>query len=158
MCLGPALGRAYFEGEGAADHGVEDDSAAPQVDLQSIVSFSCDHFGSGVAGTSTGSLEFFLLCWLGSRRSAFTLILVLDVEGRPFLLGWHLLVGVGKSKIHNFDVLFRIEQHVLRLEIAVHNAQPVQIVDSIDDLMEEAASLALSQSRWVGGYFFCSAM
>lgn len=37
----------------AADHGVEDDSAGPDVSWQSVVVFAGDHLGCGIARTPT---------------------------------------------------------------------------------------------------------
>ena len=42
-----------FEGEVTDEHCVEGYAAGPDVDVETVVSFACYHFGSGVAGGST---------------------------------------------------------------------------------------------------------
>ena len=70
-----------LEGQGAADHGEEDDSARPDVHLQAVVLLAADHFGRGVAGRPAGSLEQL------SR-----------------------LVGVAEPKIHNLQGILPVDQ------------------------------------------------
>jgi hypothetical protein len=41
-----------------------------------------------------------------------------------------LLVGVGQTKIHKLDAFVEVNQQVLRLEVAMHNVQPVQVFNS----------------------------
>lgn len=84
---------------------------------------------------------------------------VLDAKGvRWVLFGGKVAVGVREPEVDDLDVLFAVEEHVLGLEVTVDDAEAVQVVDAVDDLVEEAAGLALSEPRWAGGYFFCSAM
>ena len=44
------VGVGVFKGKEAAEHGVEDDAAGPNIDVGALISFACDHFGCGVAG------------------------------------------------------------------------------------------------------------
>jgi hypothetical protein len=78
--------------------------------------------------------------------------------GVGFGVGGEFAVGVGESEVDDLDVLLAVEQHVFGLEVAVDDAEAVQVVDAVDDLVEEAAGLAFGQPRWAGEYFFCSAM
>jgi hypothetical protein len=75
-----------------------------------------------------------------------------------FLLGRQLAVGVRKAKVYNFDVFLAVEQHVLRLEVAMHDPQSVQVIYSVDDLMEKSTGLSLAEPKSALSYFFCSAM
>ena len=60
----------------------------------------------------------------------------------------NLGVGIRKTEVNDLDVLLGIQEHVFGLEIAVNDAESVEIVDPIDDLVEEAAGLLLGQSGW----------
>lgn len=77
-------------------------------------------------------------------------------------MGWdtfgEFAVCIGETEINDFDVFFVIKQHVFWLKIAVHYSKPMQIVDSINYLMEEATCLPFSQSNSKDEYFFCSAI
>lgn len=42
----------------------------------------------------------------------------------------------GHSKIRDFDVLLRVEEEVLRLEISVADVEAVAVIDTRDDLLE----------------------
>ena len=62
------------------------------------------------------------------------------------VLAGHLLIGVGEAEVDNFDVAVLVKQHVLGLQIPMDYAQLVQIVYSVDDLVEKPARLSLSKS------------
>ena len=81
---------AYLEGQVAADHREEDDAAAPDVDVKSLVALACDHLGGCVAGRATSRFERF-----------------------------STLVGVAQAEVDQFDALVLVEQQVLRLQVTV---------------------------------------
>ena len=60
----------------------------------------------------------------------------------------NLRVGIRKAKINDLDILLVIQEHVFGLEIAMDDAESMEIVDPIDDLVEEAAGLLFGQSGW----------
>jgi len=110
-------GAGVLEGQVAAEHGVEDDAAAPDVCPQTVVAFARYHFGSSVAGTAAGGLE--------------------PLAG---------LVVVGESEVYDFDVVAVVEEEVLGLEVAVDDAVLVDVVDACDDLLHEGDGLLLAES------------
>lgn len=150
--------KKYLKRKSSADHGIQYDPTTPKVNFKPVIPFPSDHFRSSIAGTSTSSLQFFL-----NQRFFFSV----DTTLFPFFIFINdqyifrlsgLTIGVRQPKIYNFDVFISIQQHIFRLEIAMDNAQTMQIVYSIDDLMEEFTSLALVQSAQRNEYFFWSAM
>ena len=70
-----------FERKVATCHGVQDDAAAPNVRVETLVSFTCDHFRSGIAWTATCSFEHFTL-----------------------------LIHVGEAKVDNLDIVLVIQK------------------------------------------------
>lgn len=101
----------------AADHGVQDDSAGPNVGAESEVPLALDHLGRGVARTAAGGLEALAM-----------------------------LVEVGQTEINELDRVVVVQQQVLWLEITMHNAKLVNILDSADDLLIHLGSLVLLKS------------
>lgn len=53
--------------------------------------------------------------------------------------------GVRCTKVSEFDIVVRVEQQVLRLQIAMHHHVRVAVLHARDDLLEEAARLVLAQ-------------
>jgi hypothetical protein len=52
-------------------------------------------------------------------------------------------VGVREAKVNNLDVVVVIEKQVFWFKISVTNTDPVYVLDSGNDLLEELASLRL---------------
>lgn len=147
-CWDPRWGKCYLKRESAADHSVEDDSAAPKIHLKAVISLPCYHFRSSIARTSACSLQFLFLC--AALNQTFLLIaylFLLNIHAFFLLyaLGWQFWVGIRQPKVHDLDILLIVKQHVLWLEISMHDAQPMQIIHSIDNLMKEATWFLLSQ-------------
>lgn len=89
-----------LEGQITTQHGINDDSARPNIDVHAFVFFTCDHLRGSVAGRSTSSFQFF--------------------AG---------LVLVGQSEVNNLNVLVGIEQQVLGLEITVDYSIFMNVLD-----------------------------
>jgi len=49
-----------FEGEVSAGHSVQNDSAAPDIRIETVVLLACDHFGRGVTRASARSFQSFV--------------------------------------------------------------------------------------------------
>lgn len=109
-------GVGVFEGQLAADHGEEDDAAGPDVDVYAVVGLAGDHLGRGLAGTAAGRLEHLAL-----------------------------LLGVRQPEVHDLDVVGVVQQQVLRLQVAVHDPQFVDLLHPVDDLLEEFARFLFLQ-------------
>lgn len=101
-----------FKRQKAREHRKQDHSRGPHINATPVVQLALDHLGSGVAWRSTSSLE-----------------------------SLSLLVGVGQAKVNQLQILLVVEQEIFRLQISVHNAQLVQVLDRALDLLEEFASL-----------------
>jgi hypothetical protein len=93
---------------------IEYNSTTPNISHKSIILFSCNHFWRRIARTATGSLTLAL----------------------P-------LIQIAESEIDNLDVPFRVEEQVLGFEVPVHDAQPVDIFGSGNQLLEVFAGLGL---------------
>lgn len=102
ICVG------VFEREVAAQHGIQNDSARPNVCIKALIFFACDHLRSGIARRATGSFEFF---------SGFILI--------------------GEPKVYNFDVFVMIEEQILWFEISVYDSVFVDVLHTCNDLLHE---------------------
>lgn len=57
------------------------------------------------------------------------------------------LVGVAEAEIDDLDLPIVVNEDIFRLQIAMGNANSVEIVDSVDNLLENFASLILGQPR-----------
>jgi len=106
--------RLVFEGQVARDHGEQNDTAGPDVHARAIVLQAVDHFRRRVTGRSARCLQHLVL-----------------------------LVGVAEAEIDQSNVFLVVQQQVLRLQISVHDAELVQILDSTNDLLEELAGFCL---------------
>lgn len=62
---------------------------------------------------------------------------------RPELLS--LGINIPQPKIDDLDIPFGIKQQVLRLEIPMDNAQLMQILHSIENLLQNSGGLGLPQ-------------
>lgn len=110
VCLEDLLvqlfGVLIFEWQVSADHCVQDYSAAPDVSSKSQVLLALDHLWCSVARTAASCLEAF-----------------------------SLVVKVAQAKVDNFDGVVVVEQQIFRLQVSVHNAQFVDVLDARDDLL-----------------------
>ena len=95
------VGVLVLKGEVAAEHGVEDDAAGPDVDAGALVAPARDHLGRSVARGPAGRFE-------------------------PFAR----LVLVGQSEVHDLDVALVVEKQVLRLQVPVHDPVLVDVLHS----------------------------
>lgn len=111
--LGNAL---VVEGQGAAEQGVENDAAAPDVDLGAGIHVARDHLRRRVVRAA-------------ARRP------------QELPVPRH----VRESKVRDLHVLVRVQQQVLRLQIPVHHAVVVAVLHAGHDLLEEAARLRFGQ-------------
>lgn len=99
------------------DHGVQDDSAGPDVCTESEVPLALDHLGSGVARTTASGLE-------------------------PLAM----LVEVRQTEVYELDRVIVVQQQVLWLEVTMHNTKLVNVLNSADDLLVHLGSLVLFES------------
>lgn len=106
------------EGQRAAEQRVEDDAARPDIDLGTGVEFARDDLGCGIVGAAAA-------------------------RAQKLAVHHH----VAQAKVGDLDVQVRIEQQVLRLQVAVHHHVPVTVVDARDDLLEEPARFVFLQLR-----------
>lgn len=93
-----------FEGEEAAHHCVEDDSAAPYVTLDPVVLLSCDHLWSGIAWGAAGGFEH--------------------------SVGW--LIQIAEAEVDDFESFVEIKQQVLWLEVPMADSTLVDVVNARD--------------------------
>lgn len=54
-----------------------------------------------------------------------------------------MFVSVAEPKIHNLEPVLPIDQQVLRLQVAMHDIELMEVRDAADDMLEEPASLRL---------------
>ena len=99
-----------LEGQEAADHGVEHDSTAPDVALQAEVLLAGDHLGGGIAGRAASCLQQ--------------------------AIRW--LVEVAESEVDDFQRLVEVEEQVFRLQITMADAALVDVLNTRDELLEDA--------------------
>lgn len=103
-----------IEGKVAHAHRIEDDTQAPDVDLERVVWLSGQHFRRSIAGTSTGCAEHFPLS-----------------------------VDVAEPEVDDLDVVLIVQQHVFGLEIAMNDSYLVQVLDGVEKLLQYLAGLEL---------------
>jgi hypothetical protein len=111
------VGIGVFEGEEAAQHGIQDDPAGPDIHPDALVSLSRDHLGRGVAGRPACGLQ---------SLSRFVL--------------------VGEAEVDDLDVFVLVEEQVLGLEVAVHYSVFVDVFHPRQDLLHEGDCLGLGKS------------
>ena len=111
------VGVGVLEGQEAAQHGVEDDPARPHVHPRALVPLPRDHLRCGIAGRPAGSLE-------------------------PL----PRLILVGEAEVHDLDILVLVEEQVLRLEVAVHDAVFMDVLHAREDLLHEGDGLGFGQA------------
>ena len=123
------------------EHGKENDSAGPDIDLNTIVSFALYHLRSRITWTAACGFQllhnFIIVAVFGSsfwRRIWSFLVLFLNFR-----------VCVAQAKINYLDVLIGVKKHVFGLEVSVDDLQLVQVVDAIDNLVEKPACFSLGQ-------------
>lgn len=105
-----------FERQVSADHCIQNDTAAPDVSSQSEVLLALNHFWGRVARTSAGRLQ-------------------------PLAV----FVQVAEAEVDDFDVVVMVEQKILWLQVSVHDAQLVDVLDARDDLLVHLCGLLLLQ-------------
>ncbi len=94
------------------EHGKENDSAGPDINLNTIVSFALYHLRSRITRWTTWGLEQFTL-----------------------------LISVTEPKINNLQRVIISKQYILRLEIPVCYIDFPHILNTIDKLMKKFPSL-----------------
>ena len=104
-------GVGVLEGKVSADECEHDDSGTPDIDAETVIAFTGDHFWGCVAGGSAGCFE---------EISRF--------------------VGVGESEIDDFDIFILIEEKVFGFEISVGDSECMEIFDSGDNLLDVFAA------------------
>lgn len=95
ICVG------VFEGEVAAHHGKQNNTATPDVDFCTVVLFARYHLWSGV-----------------TRRSA------------SRFQSLFRLVRIAEAKVDDFDLAVMIKQQILRLHVPMNYTELMKIVDS----------------------------
>lgn len=105
-----------LKGEKASEHREEDDAAGPDVDLRAEVPLTFNHFGRRVARTAARCLELHAL-----------------------------FVRVGETEVDQLQVLLVVEQQILRFQVAMHDAQLVQVLNRALDLLEVLAGFLLRE-------------
>lgn len=108
--------RLVFKREVACDHGEEDDAAGPHIDARPVVLETVNHFWCCVAGRAASCLQ-------------------------------HLarLVGVAEAEVDQTNVFLVVEQQVFWFEVAVHDAEFMEVLHAADDLLKKLAGLRLLQ-------------
>ena len=104
-------------------HDEQDDADGEQIDLVALVLFLVTDFGGHVAGRAQIRVQ---------RTLAVT-----AHDGR------------GKAEINDLQVVLLIEEHILRLEIAMASALLVEVVERVQQLREVVA--ANFRGRWLDG-------
>jgi hypothetical protein len=51
------------------------------------------------------------------------------------------LVSVGQAKIYNFEAVVEVQKQILGFEIPVYDIEPMNVLDSADQFVVEAARL-----------------
>lgn len=117
-----------FKGQTSTEHGVEDDSAWPDVHKECLILlFAFDHLRCSIAGRATGSLE-------------------------PLIF----FIGVGESEVDNSNGVIVVKEQVFWLEISVDDVEFMDVLDAADDLLKESASLLFGYSwSYCKGTSFC---
>ena len=103
-----------FKRQVAARHGIKDDAAAPNIRIQSIVPLASNHLWSCIAWTPT--------CCLQSLS---------------------FLISIREAEVDNFDVIFVIQEEILRFEISMADFNLVYVFDARDYLLEKLAPFLL---------------
>ena len=110
ICVG------VFEGEVAAHHGKQNNTATPDVDFCTVVLFARYHLWSGV-----------------TRRSA------------SRFQSLFRLVRIAEAKVDDFDLAVMIKQQILRLHVPMNYTELMKIVDSWDNLLKELTRFLFTQ-------------
>ena len=114
------------EGKVPADHGEEDDSAAPKVSLNRVIPcFPLDDFGGSIAGRAAKRLEFFIFVEVSAE-----------------------------SEVDDFELSVVVDEDVFWFEVAVSDVVGVEVVYCCDDLLEVGTGLLFGYSEWRSSYFF----
>ena len=108
-------GLRVLKGQESAHHGVQDDTTAPNVALNSNVLLSSNHFRSCIARRSTGCLEQ--------------------------AIRW--VVDVTETEIDNFEGLVEVKEQVLGLKVPVADTALVDVLDAGDELLVDASRCSL---------------
>lgn len=104
------FGVRVFEGQLAANHREQDHPATPDVCAQPLLGLARHHFGGRLTRTPAGGLQELVR-----------------------------LVRVAQPEVDYFDVVLLVEQEILGFEVAVHDADAVDLLDALEDLLQEFA-------------------
>jgi hypothetical protein len=107
-----SLDVVIFERKPTAEHDIENNTSTPNVDLRPCIQAASNDLGGGIIGTATACLEK---------------IPVLDF--------------VGETEIGDLNVEIIIEKHVLRFQVAMDDLETMRVLDTRNELLEEAARL-----------------
>lgn len=91
---------------------IENDAAAPDVDLGTCVELAGDDLWSGVIWTPTACLQEVAVCH-----------------------------DIAQAKVGDFDMEVVVEQEILGLQISMYNLMTVAVLDGAHDLLKELSSL-----------------
>lgn len=105
-----------FEGKIAAEHGIESNATAPDVNFDAIVAFARNHLGRCVARTAAGGLEKF--------------------AG---------LVRVRQTEIDDLEILVLVQKEVLWLQITMCHVPLMQELNAGHNLVIELETLTLRE-------------
>ena len=106
-----------LERQVSADHGIENDAGAPDICTESVVTLSANHLRGSVAGAAACRLQ----------------LLTLFVE-------------IAETEIDELDVVVVVKEEVLWLQVPVHHAELVDVLDARQNLSENLAGFRLFQS------------
>ena len=107
------------EGEGSSYHGVEDDAEAPHIHLWACVRHPQEEFWGHERGAAAESIE---------------------------LISWVPLVA--KAEVRDFYVVVGVKEEVAQLQIPVHHAPLVAVLQSRDQLAEQASGFPLRHAAF----------
>ena len=103
-----------LERQPTAEHHVQNDTAAPYINLWASIQSTADDFRCSIVGTTAARLEE---------------VAVLDL--------------VRETEVGNLDVQVVVKQHILWLQVSVDDLQMMTILNSRDELLEEPTCLRL---------------
>lgn len=100
-----------LEGKKSTYHRIKYNTTAPDISKKRIISLLNQHFRRSIARTTTGSKQF--LC---------------------------LLIEITQSEVNELDIILVIKQDIFRFNITVCDSNRMQILYSIDKLLENGRS------------------
>lgn len=121
------FGEVFVRGpwEVIRDHGVKNNAGAPDVGLHSVVGFFFDDFGGGVDEGSARGVEEFVA----------------------------VLLLLAKTEVSELGLAVSSDEDILEFDVAVGNAELVDVRDGAHDLAEITASVVFGKAFGLDGKF-----